>query len=410
MRKKSASQRSFNAKFRILILITLGFFNQSNAVEETVTTVVERVTTTREREEKKEVMTSEFERVAAIFIANREGAVFDSKVMLLEDLIVSQVADLGFVTLSREAVIDSLSGYGGGSADAATKVDKRLLDNTSALALARNLGASHIISVSIGSFGRNKKQFRDADGSYGGVSTDIAQYVLRVPYKILDATRGGSLTSDTIKVSKTIRQTEGLTIDEGDLINELFDEASQLIAASLDKRIKMGRVKESAQLADRVELTVHCGMTDLSIPDVKKQDDGTYMIITNAYKLEPMSVTVEVDGMVVGTAPGTFPVRPGVAKIRLSREGFKEWARTINIYDGQVLSVSLQMDESGYARWRENISFLQNQKHGAIITEAQAELIRGKAKEFEQSGYRIDYRVDADKFPDVEINEKSLIR
>jgi hypothetical protein len=123
-----------------------------------------------------------------------------------------------------------------------------------------------------------------------------------------------------------------------------------------------------------------------------------------------MSVTVEIDGMVVGTAPGTFLVRPGVAKIRLSREGFKEWARTINVYEGQVLSVSLQMDESGYARWRENISFLQDLKNGAIISEAEAELIRGKAKMFEQSGIRINYNIDADKAPDVEINEKSLFR
>ena len=378
--------------------------------EETATAVVERVTAIRESEDKQEIISDDFERVAAIYIANRAGPAFDDKVMFVEDLIVSQVADLGFVTLSREAVGDSLSGYGGGDAGATTELDKRLSDNTSALALARNLGASHIISVSIGSYARNKKQFRDTDGSYGGVATDIMQYVLRVPYKILDATRGGSLTSDTIKVSKTIRQSEGLIIEEGDLLNELFDEASQQIALSLDKRIKMGRVKESGQLADLVSLTVYCGMTDLSIPEVNKQDDGTYKIVANAYKLEPMSVTVEVDGMVVGTAPGTFPVRPGVAKIRLSREGFKEWARTINIYDKQILRVSLQMDESGYARWRENITFLQNLKDDAIITEADAELIRGKAKMFEQSGYRIDYRIDADKAPNIEINEKSLIR
>lgn len=407
---ESATLRRFwDALSKMLILIGIAAHSSAMA-QETVTTVVERVTTIREREEQKEIIPDDFERVAAIFVANRAGASFEDKVMLVEDLVVSQVADMGFSTISREAVIDSLSGYGGGSSNPTTEIDKRLLDNTSALALARNLGASHIISVSIGSFGKNQKQFRDTDGSYGGVSTNVSQYVLRIPYKILDATRGGSLTSDTIKVSKTIRQTDGLTIESGDLLNELLDEASQQIALSLDKRIKMGRVKESGQLADLVELTVHCGMTDLSIPDMKKQDDGTYMIVANAYKLKPMRVTVEIDGMVVGSAPGTFPVRPGVAKIRLSREGFKEWARTINIYDGQVLDVPLQMDASGYKRWRENISFLQNLKHGAIITEAEAELIRGKAKMFEQSGMRIDYKIDADEAPDVEIHEKSLIR
>lgn len=410
MRKKNGTF-GVNAMFRIVAMtLIFSLAWQVGLAEETVTTVVERITTTREKQEQKEVIPDDFEQVAAIFVANRAGKAFNDEVMFVEDLIVSQVSDLGFVTLSREVVMDALSGYGGGKSDAATELDKRLLENTSALALARNLGASHIISVSIGSFARNKKQFRDTDGSYGGIATDVSQYVLRVPYKILDTTSGGSMTADTIKVSKTIRQTDGLVVEEGDLVNELLHEASRQITSSLEKRIKQGRVKDSAQLGEHVELTVNCGMTDLSIPDVEKQEDGSYKIVANAYKLEPMSVTVEIDGMVVGTAPGTFPVRPGISKIRLSREGFKEWARTINVYDGQVLNVSLQMDEAGYDRWRENIDFLQNQKDGARITEAQAELIRGKAKEFEQSGMRIDYRIDADEAPDVEVHEKSVIR
>lgn len=411
MRMKHVLTNIWKITFRLSgIILGLVLFENGSFAQDSVTTVVERVTTTRETERHEKVVSDDFERVAAIFVANRAGKGFDDGVMLVEDLIVSRISDLGFVTLSREVVTDALAGYGGGNADPATELDKRLSENTSALALARNLGASHIVSVSIGSFARNKKQFRDTDGSHGGISTDISQFVLRVPYKIVDTTRGGSVTSDTIKVSKTIRQSEGLVIEEGDLINELLDQASVEVASSLEKRIKQGRIKEVSELADRVQLTVNCGMTDLSIPDVKKQDDGSYKVIANAYKLEPMSVTVEIDGMVVGTAPGTFPVRPGISKIRLSREGFKEWARTINVYDGQVLNVSLQMSEAGYERWRDNATYLQSLKDGAIITEAEAELIRGKAKMFEQSGMRIDYRIDADKAPDVEIHEKSLIR
>ena len=217
------------------------------------------------------------------------------------------------------------------------------------------------------------------------------------------------MTADTVTVSKTIRQSQGLVIEEGDLFNELLDEASLKIAGSLEQRIQSGRVKDAEALPDRVSLTVTCGMTDLSIPDVEKQADGSYKIVANAYRLEPMSVTVEIDGLVVGSAPGTFQVKPGISKIRLSREGFKEWARTINVYDGQVLQVSLQMDEAGYARWRENISFLQGLKEDAKISDAEAEKIRGIAKMFEQSGYRIDYKIDSKKAPDVEINRSSLL-
>ena len=216
---KCALANTWHTTYRLFgIILGLVLFQNGLFAQDSVTTVVERVTTIRETEERKEVMPDDFERVAAIFVANRAGKAFDDQVMFVEDLIVSRISDLGFVTLSREVVTDALSGYGGGNVDPATELDKRLSENTSALAFARNLGATHIVSVSIGSFARNKKQFRDTDGSYGGISTDISQFILRVPYKILDATRGGSMTSDTIKVSKTIRQSEGLVVEEGDLV------------------------------------------------------------------------------------------------------------------------------------------------------------------------------------------------
>ena len=76
--------------------------------------------------------------------------------------------------------------------------------------------------------------------------------------------------------------------------------------------------------------------------------------------------------------------------MRLSRQGFREWVRTINCYDAQVLDVSLQMTEEGYQRWKDNTGFLQNLEKERKLTDAEVKVLEGKAQMLRQSGFRID--------------------
>ncbi len=62
----------------------------------------------------------------------------------------------------------------------------------------------------------------------------------------------------------------------------------------------------------------------------------------------------------------------------------------MNIYDGQTLRVALQMSAAGYARWADTTSFLARLDNNRKLTDAEAEKIRGLAKFFSQSHYRID--------------------
>lgn len=406
---------SFNPLQKGSIAVTSGilifFFILSGVLvaQEKAATIVERTSTIQEREERV-ASQAKPDHVAAIFIANRAGAHYDDKVLFFEDLVVSRITDLGFTIISREAVVEAVSGYGGGEADPENELDQRLADNTSALALARNLAASHIISVSLGTLNQTSRKFADTDGSYGGIATNNTRYTLRAQYKILDASNGGSLTADTLTVSKNLRQSEGLVVDDADIINQLLDEASQKIADSLSRKVQQGLVETENTKADLVSLSVSCDMSNMALPEIVEQENGSYAKTEKAYPIEPLNVTVEIDGMVVGTAPGTFEVRPGISKIRLSREGFREWSRTINIYNGQSLHVSLDPQDALLKRWRTEREFLEKISNQSIITKAEAARLHGIAKMYEQSGYKIDFKVDADEFPDIEINENSLVR
>lgn len=394
-------------------------------------------------------------RKAAIFVQNRAEKAFDDKVSVLEDFITSRVTEQGFSVLSREVLINAFKDYSteeskvSGTNVPESKLEQQLSDdvyalkmmqaigemffgsfkgipteepkvsvpeappvnldqqlskNSSALRLAQMMGADYIIAASITSFGMEKKAFEGY-----GVKTVNLMHNLRVSYKILEAVQGGSLVADTVKVSKTTRFTEGSHTEDSDMINELLDEASIKVAESLSKK----RIIPPPPKPDLVEITIACGMQDLaqlpvSIPDVRLTKDNTVVIGENKLEVQLLDVTVELNGTVIGSAPGTFKGPPGLSKIRLSREGFRDWERTINVMAGQKLKVALQMSDAGYARWKDNTAFLQKLKNGEKLTDATVKAIEGAALMLRQSGYKVDIKGDIklDVKGDVKVDEK----
>ena len=366
-------------------------------------------------------------RKTAIFVENRAGAALNEKIAVLEDLITSRVTEKGFAIISREAAVNSLNSYTASeinsSAEKKTLVtvgadpnersattkaavtetarvasiaspnqlDQIFSKSTSALRLAQNLGADLLLVASITSLGSEKRTFED-----GAFKTVNQIHTLRLSYKILDAVDAGSLTADTVKVVKTVRFTENASSENSDLINEMLDEASALVAKSLDRKPLISAAPEKTGL---VEITVSCGMSDLaqqpvSVPDIRVGPDGTLVISTNRLGILVLDATVEVNGAALGSAPGAFKVPPGLNKMRISRDGFNDWEKTVNFSAGQPFRVALQMSEAGYARWKDTTAFLFGLETGRKLTDATVKVMEGFAQTLRQSGYRVDQRTD----------------
>ena len=269
-----------------------------------------------------------------------------------------------------------------------TKLDQALSDNTSALRLAQNLGADFILIPSITTYGTEKKTYNG-----NGISTINVIHTLRVSCKIVEAGAGGAIKGSMAVASKTIRQSGELQVENSDILNELLDDAASQLADTL--------VQSAASLPTevakdaRVNFSIACTMTDMkelpiTVPDVQVTPDNR-VVKTNAnIEVQPLDVTVELDGVALGSVPGTFEAFPGLHKLRLTREGFNDWERTVNIYAGQKLRVALQMSNEGYARWEENMAFLQLLQDDRKLTDAEVKRIEGIAKFFSESHYRVD--------------------
>ncbi len=342
---------------------------------------------------------------AAIFVQNRAGAGFNAYVPILEDLLSTRMAEAGIQVISREVVINSIKAFPGQGDDLpGAKLDQLLSNNSTALRLSQLMGADYILSASITSFGQEKKHWT----GYGVRTVNVVN-TLRVSYKLMEAVRGGALLGDTVAVRKTVPANADITVENTDLINGLLDEASTQLTAHVSTAKEAGRIAKVAAKDQMMEFEVIVGMQDMNIPEVRKDEQGNYFITGNAYKLEAMGVTVELDGVVVGTAPGRVQALPGLHKLRLSREGFEDIERTINLYPGQPpLTLAMRMTDAGRQRWLENTRFLEDLKSNTKLTDAQVRLYDGLAQFFRQSGMRVDKKEE--KKEDIKVDTKEGIK
>lgn len=325
---------------------------------------------------------------SVVLVSNRAGSEWDGKIRVLEDHLAAQLTDLGFSILTREVVVDSLRTFDPAVASLprpADGLEAQLTEQSSALRLAQNLGVNYIIQASLSSIGT-----KDVVAKAYGVETKSQERALRLSYRLLDASNGGSLTGDTVRVSTVVQQTTNAETQRDGVVDDLLDEAAGRVVDSLRVRVAAGRVPAPGALAERVTLTVRLEASDLMIPDVRIGPENTVSISESRYRLSPLDASVEIDGVAVGSAPGALSVRPGFSKLRITRDGFAPWERTINAVEGQTLSIALTLSESGYARWKDANAFINGLKDGARLTDAQVKVLEGYGKMLSESFSRMD--------------------
>ena len=330
-------------------------------------------------------------RRVAIFVKNRGGEALAGQRPVFEDLLVAQLTAQGFEIISPEDVTVAVQTFRGVNAaanapDAGQDLDTLLEQNTSALRLAQNLNADYLLIGSLDSLDETTQHVQRPDLN---IDRHVTTHKLLTTYKILDAGLGGSLFSGS--ASARARTVQSKTLHgSAHAFSDLMEDAAAQISEQLAVRGGANAVPPRTLADARVGFTVACAVQDLSVPEVIKDDEGNYVLTGNRYQLEPLSVTVELDGVAIGSAPGTFEVFPGIHKLRLTREKFEPWERTVNVYDGQTLQVSLAMTAEGRAEWQETAAMYEELKQSARSAEDRAKVAEGIATTLKQSGYRVD--------------------
>lgn len=328
----------------------------------------------------------------AIFVKNREKKVKDEHVMVLEDAIVAAATSPEIEIIAREDVVNAVSRFAKEGANKGTDdpkaldVDKVLSDSTSASNLARNMGADAVLLASITSLTTSEKRIKDADLK---IDRTTHEQKLTLTYRILDGATGGALAASDIVV-RIAWQTGGDLEQEAPPIEDLLHDAGKQLAEKMRLTVLNGRMRKPSEQKEEVAVAIRMSVVDLSVPEIVIDKDGKPVITSGSYKLEPMAVSVYVDGLLIGTAPGEFKIAPGIHRIKCERPLFKTYEGQMSARSGLQLTIPMQLTDDGLARLKDNARFFQDLKERAIMTQSQAKLAEGYAEFLKNSSIKID--------------------
>jgi curli biogenesis system outer membrane secretion channel CsgG len=327
----------------------------------------------------------------AIFVKQRPGTVPDEKVATFEDLVSAASTGPGAEVIRREDVVNAVNRLAPSGANAGTagpdaeRVDRLLSDRTSAVQLAAQLRADMLLTASVSQLIKARRRLDDPST---GVATDVEQWTLVTTYGVIDGTTGASLAAGTVQSDFARRDTKELKV-EVDAVDALLRDAAARIGPGVRSTVDAARAR-AAVAASEVRVRLDAVLADLSVPDVRKDASGEYVVGANRYDLQPMAVQVTVDGLAAGNCPGEIPMRPGVHKARFERPGLEPVELTINAREGLAITVPMQLSPEGRANWQRDAMFFNDLKNGAVLRDADLIRVRAVADFLRNSNIRLD--------------------
>ncbi|MGA1017415.1 MAG: PEGA domain-containing protein [Phycisphaerales bacterium] len=316
----------------------------------------------------------------------------DEKVEVLASLLAATLTSPEIEIISRDLVLNAVSrlakvGANEGTGDPAnTEVERLLSDQTSAVALAANLGADGLVVATITSLDEDERKFNDPSI---GVATNVVITTLDVTWRVLDGGTGASLASGIAESRDQIRNTANLQRSAASL-DQLLKNAARQIGPKVQQAMRRDAGRRPTPRGDQlVDVQIWIEMQDLNVPEIR-EIDGEWTVTANRYNLAPLGCNVLVDGFLAGTAPGTIQMAPGPRRIRIERPGLEPVNQFMVARPGMQIRIPVQLSPEGRRRWMEQTAFFEGLKNDAALRKNEEEKAAALADFLKQSRMTID--------------------
>lgn len=277
---------------------------------------------------------------AAIFARNQDrNAAFDDEMDGIRDLIAAELAAAGVAVLDKEEIAAGYRRFKVTTQEERNGLIDGLFTGGSALRLAQAIQADCVVLVSL--IHADKRQRKLAGGD------EAVTYRTTFSVKAIDGQTGASFYGDVVKQAYPV--TGGVQANDMVYYRDLFERCAASIAAGAG----VGIAKWSPAKADREEkaaFTVSTTIDEL-VDGLASGARGPNSLLDEVRHVVG-GCTVELDGVAVGSSPGTFRTTPGLHQLRVSRAWMKPWQRTVRIDDGAGFSVALELSDAGLQKYR----------------------------------------------------------
>jgi len=254
---------------------------------------------------------------------------------------------------------------------------------------ARGRGASFLVVVDVGNFSSTNAEI---------MGQKQRRMAAALVWRIIDIS--GANVAVASGEAKDFSLGEQI-LPEAEQSSNLADKLSAKAGIEIADALKNFTAKAVNELAVPIDIIAD----ELSFPSIVVDKDYTVNRSKENLQVKLSGFTVVVDGIVVGTTDDGVPVNLplGLHDISLERNGFTAWKQRVKVSQGLSLRPVIRPDPQSLATWREQIQFLQDLTSGAKLTDAQVELVKGRAEELRNSGYRVNIKVDAKELPETMI-------
>ena len=302
----------------------------TTVVKNVVTTIVEQVTWEEQNTDLKTI---------AVFVQNRTRVPgMDDEVDGVRDRLAAAFAEVeGFSVVDSAQAVDTFRRYKVTVDEEKEGLYAGIFTGGSGPRVAQMLNCDYIAAATI----VNASSMRRNMG--GRIST---VYTLRMTLKVMDSS-GASVDG----MPTWVRQYPVLDAsdDPMNFYQILFDQwAGEVTSVMAQKSLKWR--KPNSVAANLVNFHVSTTI-DETIAELESQTTGTNGEMLLELRRVVGGATVEIDGAVIGSAPGDFQVAPGLHQLRITREWMRPYTATVNIQDGTSLKVALEMSDEGLAKW-----------------------------------------------------------
>ena len=277
--------------------------------------------------------------VVAIFVKNStKTAGMDDKVASIRDRLAAEVSGLDFIVMDSAEIGAAFNRYKITAAEERAALIAGLFTGGGVTRMAQMLGADYILAASIVSASQMSRSAGDRA---------VTVYTLRMATKVFDATTGGSVYGKNWSNKRPVpmgSREDAMTVYD-DLIDMWVEDTGADLTA-VRPRWRNPPVDLGALTAFTVATTIDAMISPLA--ETVEASSSVKAELRDVAR----GITVEVDGVTVGSHGGVFRTRPGLHQLRVSRPWMTPWTGTVEVSEGAVFTVPLELSEVGLKHYR----------------------------------------------------------
>lgn len=308
--------------------------------------------------------------VMAIFVKNQtRTAGMDDQVDGIRDRLAAEVSGMDISVMDSAEIGAAFNRYKITTAEERAGLIAGLFTGGSVTRVAQMLGADYILIASI--VGASQVNRFAGDRA-------VTVYTLRMTTKVLDAATGGSV------YGKNWSNKRPTPVGNGDDPMVHYDDLVDMWVQDIGAELAEARPRWRQPTVDGSLVSFSVSTTvDAIIAPLAATVDAT-VPVKEELRVVAGGITVEVDGAAVGSSGGTFRVRPGLHQLRVSRQWMTPWSGTVNITDGAVFNIALELSAEGFAHYRNK----ETLRAEVALAYAEAAFRRGCRINFDSSAWQ----------------------